>query len=187
MATGRLLGVVLLITLGLSGCEEPPPPLKVRTGQVVPALAVQDLQQQPVTLRPTSGKLLMLNVWATWCAPCRHEMPSLQRLQQALGDDAARLELVGLSVDQDAHVAREYLIEHRIAFPSLLDRNFAAVNGVFGVRVFPSTFFIAPDGTLRQVIEGWRDWDTPEMVAKIRALLPPAGAVSAQKPQPAQG
>jgi hypothetical protein len=114
-------------------------------------------------------------------------MPSLQRLQQALGADAARMELVGLSVDQDAHVAREYLIEHRISFPSLLDRNFATANGVFGVRVFPSTFFVAPDGTLRHVIEGWRDWDTPEMLAEIRALLPEISAEPAQKPQLSEG
>lgn len=188
MSWRRAMGALLLaMGLPLSGCDEPLPPLKVRIGQPVPPLAVQDLLQHPVTLKPTPGKLLVINVWATWCAPCRDEMPSLQRLQQALGADAARMELVGLSVDQDAHVAREYLIEHRISFPSLLDRNFATVNGVFGVRVFPSTFFVAPDGTLRHVIEGWRNWDTPEMLAGIRALLPEAGAEPAQKPQLPKG
>jgi hypothetical protein len=57
-----------------------------------------------------------------------------------------------------------------MTFPSFLDRNFAAVNGVFGVRVFPSTFFLGPDGSLLKVVEGWRDWDTAEMLADIQRL-----------------
>ncbi len=112
----------------------------------------------------------MINVWATWCGPCRHEMPSLQRLADAIGPE--RFQLVGLSVDHDEHVVREYLIEQKIRFPSYLDRQFASVNGVFGVRVFPSTLFLAPDGTLLKVVESWRDWDSPEMLAEVRKLLP---------------
>lgn len=112
----------------------------------------------------------MINVWATWCAPCRHEMPSLQRLADTIGPE--KLELVGLSVDHDEHVVREYLNEHKIRFPSYLDRQFASVNGILGVRVFPSTFFLAPDGTLLRVIESWRDWDSPEMLEEIQSLLP---------------
>jgi len=153
----------------MSACTETSAPLKVKIGQVVPPLSVQDLENQPTTLKPKPGKILMINVWATWCAPCRHEMPSLQRLADALGPE--KLVLVGLSVDHDEHVVREYLIEHNITFPTYLDRQFASVNGILGVRVFPSTFFLAPDGTLLKVIESWRDWDTPEVVAEIRGLL----------------
>ncbi len=179
------LGLVGLLSLGLIACGEPQSSLKVRIGQTVPPLSVQDLNNRPATLKPSSDKLLMINIWATWCAPCRHEMPSLQRFANQLGSD--RFELVGLSVDMDEHVVREYLIESKIKFPSFLDRNFASANGVFGIRVFPSTFFISPDGTLLKVVEGWRDWDAPEMVAEIRSLLPapitvPSAATS-QKPQ----
>ena len=179
------LGLAGLLTLGLAACGEPQSSLKVRIGQTVPPLAVQDLDNQPTTLKPTPGKLLMINAWATWCPPCRQEMPSLQRLANRLGSD--RLELVGLSVEMDEHVVREYLIENKIRFPSFLDRNFATVNGVFGIRVFPSTFFVSPDGTLLKVVEGWRDWDAPEMVAEIRGLLPAPLTVplteAGQKPQ----
>jgi len=163
---------VLLLALGsmLLACGDAQVPLKVRVGQTVPPLPVQDLFNRPATIKPIPGKLLMINVWATWCAPCRHEMPSLQRFAAQLGSD--RLELVGLSVDMDEHVVREYLIENKINFPSFLDRNQSEVNGVLGLRVFPSTFFVASDGTLLKVVEGWRDWDTSEMLESIAALLP---------------
>jgi thiol-disulfide isomerase/thioredoxin len=164
--------IVVLALFALSACEEPAPPLKVRIGQTVPPLSVQDLRNQPASIKPDSDKLLMINIWATWCGPCRHEMPSMQRLLRRLGDD--RLELVGLSVDMDEHVVREYLIENKIDFPSFLDRDLSEVNGVLGVRVFPSTFFVSPEGRLVKVIEGWRDWDAPELADSIGALLPSA-------------
>ncbi len=168
----------LLLSLGLllQACGEPGVALKVQPGQKLPTLDVLDLQGRPVTLAPQPGKLLIINLWATWCAPCRHEMPSLQRLARKLGDD--RLTLVGLSVDEDEHVVREYLIENGIDFVSLRDPAYVmggaggVANGVFGVRVFPATFFVAPDGTLLRIIEGWRNWDSPEIVAEVRALLP---------------
>jgi hypothetical protein len=74
----------------------------------------------------------------------------------------------------DEHVVREYLIENKIDFPSFLDRDLSEVNGVLGVRVFPSTFFVSPEGRLVKVIEGWRDWDAPELADSIGALLPSA-------------
>jgi thiol-disulfide isomerase/thioredoxin len=175
-AVSRISTIFLLvIILLIPACEDPPPPLKVRVGQPVPALAAQDLFNQPARIQPSPGKLLMLNVWATWCGPCRHEMPSLQRLVKRLG--AERLELVGLSVDMDEHVVREYLIENKIDFPSFLDRNLSEVNGVLGVRVFPSTFFVSPEGRLLKVVEGWRDWDDPALMAEVAALLPPGQSV----------
>ncbi len=164
---------ILLLILGaiLSACSEPQTPLKVRIGQVVPPLVVQDLFNQPAVLKPTPGKLLMLNIWATWCGPCRHEMPSMQQFAARLGSD--RLELVGLSVDMDEHVVREYLIENKITFPSYLDRDLSEVTDVLGVRMFPSTFFVTPDGVLVKVVEGWREWDSPKLAEEVRALLPP--------------
>ena len=164
------LSLIGLLSIVLCACDEPQSSLKVQIGQLIPPLVVQDLNNQTTTLNPIPGKLLMINVWATWCAPCRHEMPSLQRLFHRLGSD--RLELVGMTVDMDEHVVREYLIENKILFPSFLDRKSTVVNGVFGIRVFPSTFFLGPDGSLLKVVEGWRDWESPEMLAEISALLP---------------
>jgi thiol-disulfide isomerase/thioredoxin len=168
--------VLLLLCLVLAACDKSPP-LHLQVGQQLPPLALVDLENRPHALGPAPGKLLMINVWATWCAPCRHELPSLQRLADRLGPE--HFQLVGVSVDHDDYVVREFLIERKIRFPSLLDRNLAVANGVFGVRVFPSSFFVAPDGRVVRVIEGWREWDTPAMITEIRALLPTANKVEA--------
>ena len=109
------LGLIGLLCAGLNSCESSQPPHKLQIGQNIPSLSVQDLNNQFVTLKPSPGKVLMINVWATWCAPCRHEMPSMQRLYNQLGSD--HIELIGLSVDMDEHVVREYLIENKIHFP----------------------------------------------------------------------
>ncbi len=184
---GRVRDIVVrwapLLALGLllQACDEPQAPMKIRVGQVVPPLAVQDLQSRPVTLKPNPGKLLMINVWATWCTACRHEMPSLQRLVDEIGHE--RLDLVGLSVDQDEYVVREYLIEHKISFPSLLDHNLVASSEVLGVQVFPTTFFLNPDGTLVRIIVGSRDWDLPEMLVEIRSMLPAVEIKPVQRSQ----
>jgi thiol-disulfide isomerase/thioredoxin len=157
----------LVVLALLVACDETAVPLKVNVGQTVPALPVQNLRNQSVVLTPSSEKVLIINVWATWCPPpCRAEMPSLQTLAERLGGE--HFKLVGLSVDKDEHLVREYLIENALHFPSFLDRNFHVVNGILGLRVFPSTFFIAPDGTLLSVIEGERDWNEPELFARIK-------------------
>ena len=171
-----LIRWILLLVFGfvLQACSESQIPLKIRIGQVMPPLEAQDLFNQPAIIKPVPGKLLMLNIWATWCGPCRHEMPSMQRFAARLGND--RLELVGLSVDMDEHVVREYLIENKISFPSYLDRDLSEVTGVLGVRMFPSTFFVTPDGVLVKVVEGWREWDSPKLVAEVQALLPPVSS-----------
>jgi len=160
----------LLLCLILAACDEAPPPPHLRVGEPLPALSLVNLENRPQSLELPAGKLLMINVWATWCAPCRHEMPSLQRLADKLGPE--RFTLVGISVDHDEHVVREFLIERKIRFPSLLDRNLAMASGVLGLRVFPSSFFVNPDGRVVWVVEGWREWDSPEMLAEIQALLP---------------
>lgn len=162
--TNTLAGLLVLV----SACQQSLPPLKVQSGQVIEELSVKDLKGQDSTLIVATGKVLVLNVWATWCGPCRHEMPSLDRLSQKL--DSSRFLVMGLSVDTDDHVVREFLIERKVSFPNYMDPTMNIANEVFGIRAFPSTFIFAPDGRLLDVIEGWREWDNREMVDRLIGL-----------------
>jgi len=164
-----IIKILLLIFLILvAACEKRPPPLKILEGQAVPELAVNDTHGNPTRLSLANGKFTVLNVWATWCGPCRHEMPSLERLASSL--DQQNFEVIGLSVDSDDHVVREFLIERKVGFRNFMDPEMSAANNIFGVRVFPSTFIFSPKGELLEVIEGWRDWDTDTMLKHMNRL-----------------
>jgi thiol-disulfide isomerase/thioredoxin len=151
-----------------AGCQEPVPPLHVAEGQLFPQLSPVDLQGEAVSLKKFAGKAMVVNIWATWCAPCRHELPSLQRLEDLL--DNKKYAVIGISVDGDNHLVREYLIERKIRFKNFLDLNMTIANKTLGIRVYPSTFLVRSDGKLAAVVEGWRDWDSPELVAQIENL-----------------
>ena len=152
-------------------CDKAKPALKVMPGQKLASIAVSDLQDNKADLSLASGKLLILNVWATWCGPCRYELPSLDRLAKLL--DSKKFTVLGLSVDDDSYVVREFLIDRKIQFKNYLDSSRQVTNQVFGVRAFPSTLLVSADGRLLEVIEGWRNWDTPAMIDKIKALAKP--------------
>ncbi len=168
-----ILLVAFFILMFVNSCEQSLPPLKVQAGQAVAQeLDVQDLKGKDTKLSLVTGKLLILNIWATWCGPCRHEIPSLDRLSQKLDSD--HFSVVGLSVDSDDHVVREFLIERKVTFNNYMDPAMTVANQVFGVRAFPSTFVFAPDGRLLDVIEGWREWDNLQMINRITNLHTPA-------------
>jgi len=163
----RLWLILTLCLLG-SACSKPPPELKVHVGDRFPDLMVRDLKNKPQSITMASGKITVFNVWATWCAPCRHEMPSLDRLAGLL--DESKFRIVGMSVDQDDHVVREFLIERKIFFENYLDNHMNNADNQIGIRVYPSTFFIGADGRLLKVVEGWRYWDSMESINEIKSL-----------------
>lgn len=114
------------------------------------------------------GKVVVVNFWATWCPPCVHEMPSLNRLHAALEADGGMV--LGVSVDEDAAAYQRFLVEHAIHFPNHREptRQLAAD---FGTAMFPETYIIGPDGRLARKIIGPQEWDTPEMLAYLRGLM----------------
>lgn len=161
--------LLTIILMALASCDPAVPPLKLSKGQTISELAVTDVNGAQAKLVLASGKVTILNVWATWCGPCRHEMPSLDRLANSLDKD--KVQVIGLSVDTDDHVVREFLIERKVGFKSYMDPGMSVSNNVFGIRVFPSTFVFSPRGELLEVIEGWKEWDTTEMIKRIYGFL----------------
>ena len=160
-----LAGVVLAIIF--PGCGQRPPPDAVGEGRPFPPLRLTGLLGGDVAIDDYRGKLVVLNVWATWCAPCRQELPSLERLRGRL--DHERFAVIALSADSDRDLASEYLRERGVSLPSFIDRDGRVVKEILGVRVFPDTFIISPQGMVLRRLVGERTWDTPEMIAALQA------------------
>ena len=151
----------------LAGCSESKPPDRLVMGQAFPALSLQGIDGKQIPLAAFHGKLVVLNVWATWCPPCRKELPSLQRLSHSLDDK--RFAIVGLSLDQDNVAVREYLHDRGVTYVNFLDRNLDIAKNVLGMKAYPDTFFIGPDGTLLGRVVGAIDWDNSRMLQALEA------------------
>jgi peroxiredoxin len=141
-----------------------------------PDFSLMSLDGQSVRLRDLRGKLVLLNFWATWCAPCLHEMPSMERLYQTF--KPTEFVLLAVSMDrQGAEVARPFADNLKLTFPILLDAA-SEVAREYSVRGLPTTYLIAPDGLLIGAVIGARDWYRTEAKALIAGLLRqrPSGA-----------
>ena len=148
--------------------------LRPRTPEIAPDFALGDLSGRTVRLSALRGKVVLVNVWTTWCPPCREEMPSMERLYQRLRDRG--LELLAVSQD-DAGTKDEvapFVREVGVTFPVLLDPQ-REVGSRYGVWGYPETFVVDREGRIVERVIGPRTWDAPEQVAAIDALLGAAG------------
>jgi peroxiredoxin len=129
---------------------------------------LSDLSGKKVSLSQYRGKLVFLNFWATWCPPCRAEMPSMERLYQKLKGQG----LVVLAVDlqEDAKSVSKFVEEHKLTFSILLDSD-GRVGTTYGARSIPTTYIIGRDGSALGGTIGGREWDSPEMIAFFTRLL----------------
>jgi thiol-disulfide isomerase/thioredoxin len=142
--------------------------------QDLPDIAFQDGEGKALTLAHFRGKLVLLNLWATWCTPCREEMPALNALQGALG--GADFEVVALSVDRNGlELARAFLKEVKAGHLALY--NDPAPRASFALKVFgmPTTLLISPEGKELGRLVGPAHWDAPEAKALIEAARREAG------------
>lgn len=122
------------------------------------------------TLADYRGKVLVLNIWATWCLPCIVEMPSFERLKQQIGD--TNLKIVAVSIDEVANAdsVRAFARNLGVTFEILLDSTVNIARD-FQATGYPETFIVATDGTIRKKWIGEHKWDSPLNVALIRGLL----------------
>jgi len=139
----------------------------VPTGRPSPALKLTDLDGKLHDLAALKGKVVVVNFWATWCPPCRREMPSLERLRRALPDVVVMA--VDVGEDDDTVFAFTGTLNPAPEFPLLLDLNSAAMQA-WKVKGLPSTFVIAPDGNLAYRAVGGREFDNPELIDQLRRL-----------------
>lgn len=153
------------LTHGLTPIVEPKP---------APALRLADIDGKVHDLADLKGKLVVVNFWATWCPPCRREMPSLERLRQRLEKQEVVILAVDVGEDIDTIFAFTGQLEPSPNFPILLDRDSEAMQR-WKVKGLPSTFVAAPDGTLVFRAVGGREFDHPQLIDQFLKLTINAG------------
>lgn len=154
------------LCFALAGCG--PGPSHLSAGARMPDLELAGLDTDRIRLSSLAGRVVVLNFWATWCAACRAEMDSLQRLA---GDAHAHgIAVLGVSVDDDANLVREHVRRNGWDFARFIDRGRALSRGALGVESLPRTYVVAPDGRIAMVVSGARDWASAEMIAALVAL-----------------
>jgi len=174
MVQTRLLALVGLAAALAAGCgrHAGPAPVGERFPQLrLAALDAPRPQGEPVPVLVPAGRDVVINVWATWCGPCRDEMASLARLAR----EAPEIEVVGLSVDADANLAREFVLKQGVRFANFSDPGGRVADHVLGVKALPHTFVVSRDGTLVARVTGPRDWADGETRRMLKTKLAAAG------------
>ena len=138
------------------------------TPQAAPDFALPARDGGDVRLSELKGQVVMINFWATWCGPCRQEMPLLQQLQAKY--EPLGFTLLGINVESDSAVAQTWLKGVPVSFPILFDRG-NEVAGRFGVEGMPSTVFVDRAGNVRYVHRGYKPGDEATYADMIRSLV----------------
>jgi len=137
-------------------------------GQAPAPLVLPDLAGRDVDLSSFKGEVVLVNFWATWCEPCREEMPSLQRLQQKLGGKGLRV--LAVNVGEGAARIRQFLERTPVSLSIVRDAD-SDVMKAWRVRMLPASFLVDRRGMLRYQIVGEADYDDPAQQAPVLELL----------------
>ncbi len=168
------LGLAVLVFLGWLHRDRFAP---IETGTAAPAFVAHALDGREVKLQDFKGKVLVLNVWATWCEPCRYEMPALERLHQQLASKG--VVVLGVSIDVALGQSdgfgnmggdvSAFVKEYNLTFPIAVDPS-QTIKQQYGITGLPTTFIIGKDGRVIEKRLGPAHWDEPAYVDKLRAL-----------------
>jgi peroxiredoxin len=158
----RSILAAALLTLSLTAGAAPPTPAPA------PDFALPSRDGSDVRLSDLKGQVVMINFWATWCGPCRQEMPLLEQLQARY--EPLGFTLLGVNVEPDPAAASAWLKGVPVTFPILFDtRN--AVAESFGVQGMPSSVFVDREGRVRYVHRGYKSGDEAQYADLIRSLV----------------
>ena len=179
--------VFLLVAPALGAADEGEAgiPDRIKLGEFVPssppfpapAISLTDSGGHTVELADLKGKLVVVNLWATWCEPCLREMPSLERLQSRLGE---RIAVLAVSEDRGGNKTVEPFIA-KLGLKSVkvyIDPK-SEVGHAFGARGLPTSFLIGREGKVLGRVEGAAEWDSPKILGVLEPLLSGDGVVKA--------
>jgi len=175
MIRWRKLMLFAALSAAVPALAAPPQTLTpVAERPLAPDYTLTDLDGRKHRLSELRGKVVLVNFWATWCPPCRRELPSMQRLAEALGREAFVMHAVDSGEDEETILPFVFSTGVELRFPILLDRN-SEVLKAWPVVALPTSFVIDPQGRIAYRAVGGREWDDPALVRQIRSLLPAAG------------
>ncbi|MFO7190083.1 MAG: TlpA disulfide reductase family protein [Pseudomonadota bacterium] len=133
-----------------------------------PAFTLPSRSGDTVSLADLQGQVVMLNFWASWCGPCRQEMPLLEQMHKRYS--ALGFTLLGVNVEANTEDAERFLEATPVSFPILFDKD-SKVSRLYNVSAMPSTVFIDRKGNVRHVHRGYKPGDESAYLDQIRALL----------------
>jgi len=143
-------------------------PGEVEIGSYLRPTAMNGLNSRSKLLSDFKGKPLIINVWASWCGPCRSEIGSLERLAQRY--NGKEFNLIGVSTDDYRSKALDFIKQTEISFENFLDRKLLLEN-MLGANRIPLTIFVDANGRILQKVRGAREWDNPKTIEAIGKLF----------------
>ena len=132
--------------------------------------AVKDLDGNRLDMKELKGKVIFLNLWATWCGPCRVEMPSIQNLYNSVDKDKVAFVMLSLDQEGQQHKIKKFLDDKAFTFPAYTPAT--PLPNLLRVTTIPTTFIISPDGKVKSKKVGMANYDTEEMRGFIEGLIP---------------
>jgi len=159
----------VLVIQGKDSLFEPVQPGRLHTGSPAPNIVLPGLDGRTVGLKDYRGKVVFLNIWATWCPTCRQEMPSMEKLYRELKGEA--FEILAVSVDKGAaRAVTPFMKAFNLSFPVLLDPE-GTIARPYGVTGVPESFIINKEGIIEKIVIGPIDWADPAIVRFFRTLI----------------
>lgn len=159
--------LVLLVLIASACARDPALTAEATAGAPVPELRAHRFEDGAEVRVDPAGRVLVINLWASWCPPCRREMPGLS----ALSDDIPELLVLGLSVDDDVYLAEEFLRGQALSFANFHDRDRRIANQLVSRHVYPQTFVFDGDGKLAWHVQGEVDWGAEAVRRALRELV----------------
>jgi len=164
-----VIAAAVLLIQGKDSIFGPAQPTRLHPGSPAPNITLPGLDGRAVDLKDYRGKVVFLNIWATWCPTCREEMPSMEKLYQELKGEA--FEILAVSVDKEGGKRVAAFKEaHNLSFPMLLDPD-GTIAKPYGVTGVPESFIINKEGIIERIVIGPIDWFDPAIVNFFRTLL----------------
>jgi peroxiredoxin len=157
----EIAAIVATLSLSLPALAGPP-------GSPAPPFTLAARGGQNVSLEQYKGQVVMLNFWASWCGPCRQEMPLLESIYKKY--NKMGFTMIGVNVEPDSNAANEWLKATPVSFPILYDRD-SKVSKLYDVAGMPSTVIIDRSGKLRVLHRGYKPGDENEYLDSIRTLI----------------